>query len=321
MLAGLALVLVATVSLFTFVTRYAVLRPVSRLAEQVGEVARGDFERRLRVDRPAELAELSDHVDAMRGRIVAEWRGTTEARQRLREQAAELRRYNAELERFAYVAGHDPQEPLRKIAGFTRILEQRYGERLDDRAKQDIHFAVDGAKRMHMLINDLLGFSRVSREDGEITAVECSAPPATALGNLAAQIEDMEAGVTADAMPMVMGNRPPLAQLFQNMIGNALKFRSEQPPRIHVDAARIGRMWEFSCSDNWIGVAGKHPQRDLPDISASTPARRLPGNGHRAGPAQEDRGVPRWGDLGRYIPVCRSMHHIPIDAPRHRRRQ
>jgi signal transduction histidine kinase len=278
-LGGLALVLIATAVVFAFIVRHAVLRPVSRLAGQVREVAQGDFERRLHVDRPAELAELSDHVDAMRARIVAEWRTMADGRRRLSDQAAELSRSNAELEQFAYVASHDLQEPLRKIASFTQILEQRYGEQLDERAKQYIGFAVDGAKRMQRLINDLLDFSRVGRVGGERARVDCAEALATALVNLSAQIEDVEADVAAHDMPVVVGNRLLLTQLFQNIVGNALKFRSEEPPRIRIAARRDGAMWEFSCADNGIGIASKHADRIFLIFQRLHPRDVYPGTG------------------------------------------
>ena len=260
-LAVLALVLVAAAIAFALLIRFAVLRPVSQLAEQVRAVASGDFEHELAVGRPAELADLSARVDAMRHRMLGEWRRSAQAEQRLSEQTLELRRSNAELEQFAYVASHDLQEPLRKVASFTQMLEQRYGEHLDDRARQYIAFAVDGAKRMQMLINDLLDFSRVGRVGGEVGPVDLDEVLATVLDNLGAQIEDADARVTADPLPRVTGNRVLLGQLLQNLIGNAIKFRSPDPPRIHIGAVRRGGMWEFSCADNGIGVDAKYAER------------------------------------------------------------
>ncbi|MFG1703961.1 ATP-binding protein [Nonomuraea sp. M3C6] len=237
-----------------FMVRYAVLKPIDQLTEQVRAVAAGDFDHGLHVDRPAELAELSSHLDSMRDRIVSAWRETS-------DRAEELRRSNSELEQFAYVASHDLQEPLRKVASFTQMLEQRYGSELDERARQYIHYAVDGAKRMQLLINDLLDFSRVGRITGEKTPIETGAALDTALENLSATIEDTEATVTRDDLPKVTGNRLQLTQLFQNLIENAVKFRSEEPPRIHIGATRNGAMWEFSCSDNGIGVEPKYADR------------------------------------------------------------
>ncbi|GAA3424840.1 sensor histidine kinase [Streptosporangium sandarakinum] len=243
------------------IVRFAVLRPLAELTEQVRAVGQGDFDHRLKVERPSELSELSGHVDAMRRRMLAEWRRASEAQAKLEEQAAELRRSNSELEQFAYVASHDLQEPLRKVASFTQMLDQRYGDQLDTRAKQYIAFAVDGAKRMQLLINDLLDFSRVGRIGGEMTTLDADAPLQAALKNLAAPIEEAGATVTSDELPVVRGNRSQLTQLFQNLIGNAVKFRSEEPPKIHIGVRRDGDVWEFSCTDNGIGIDDKYTER------------------------------------------------------------
>ncbi|GGS65643.1 histidine kinase [Planobispora rosea] len=258
---GVATVLVLAFVGFAVIVRYAVLRPVAELTGQVRAVAQGAFDHRLRVERPAELAELSGHVDAMRRRILAEWHRASEAQARLEEQAVELRRSNGELEQFAYVASHDLQEPLRKVASFTQMLEQRYGDQLDDRAKQYIAFSVDGAKRMQSLISDLLDFSRVGRLGGERSPIDSAIPLKEALDNLSAPIEETGATVTFDEMPVVYGNRQQLTQLFQNLIGNAVKFRSRQPPVVHIGARPAGDMWEFSCSDNGIGIESKYTDR------------------------------------------------------------
>ncbi|NUO99534.1 MAG: HAMP domain-containing protein [Nonomuraea sp.] len=255
-----------------FIVRYAVLKPIDQLTEQVRTIAAGDFDHRLGVDRPAELSELSSHVDSMRGRIVAAWRSAT-------EQAEELRRSNGELEQFAYVASHDLQEPLRKVASFTQMLEQRYGQELDERARQYIHYAVDGAKRMQLLINDLLDFSRVGRVSGERVTTDSGEVLNRALENLSAKIDDSGAVVTHDGLPLVKGNRLQLTQLFQNLVENALKFRSDDPPRVHVEAKRAGDMWEFSCSDNGIGVEPKYADRIFLIFQRLHPRDVYPGTG------------------------------------------
>ncbi|MFI7695605.1 ATP-binding protein [Nonomuraea sp. NPDC049655] len=255
-----------------FVIRYAVLKPIDQLTEQVRTVAAGDFDHRLGVDRPAELSELSSHVDSMRRRIVSAWRGAA-------DQADELRRSNGELEQFAYVASHDLQEPLRKVASFTQMLEQRYGPQLDDRARQYIHYAVDGAKRMQLLINDLLDFSRVGRVSGERVPTDSGGALDRALENLSATIEDTGATVTRDDLPVVEGNRTQLTQLFQNLVENAIKFRSEDPPRVRLTAERKGDMWEFSCSDNGIGVDPKYADRIFLIFQRLHPRDVYPGTG------------------------------------------
>ncbi|MEV0195451.1 ATP-binding protein [Nonomuraea sp. NPDC050691] len=267
----LLIALVAGVVL-ALVVRYVVLRPIARLGEQVRRVAAGDFDHRPNIDHPAELAELSGHVDAMRERIVAAWR-------RAEDQAAELRRSNGELEQFAYVASHDLQEPLRKIASFTQMLDQRYGDRLDERAKQYIHYAVDGARRMQLLINDLLDFSRVGRVSGERAPVDTGAALSTALDNLSATLEDAGASVTAGPLPRVLGNRLQLTQLFQNLIENAVKFRSDDPPRVRIEAGRRDDMWEFACSDNGIGIEGKYADRIFLIFQRLHPRDVYPGTG------------------------------------------
>ncbi|MFI7636536.1 ATP-binding protein [Nonomuraea sp. NPDC049400] len=265
-------VMLVFVAALAFIIRYAVLKPVDQLTQQVRKVAAGDFDHTLHVDRPAELAELSSHVDSMRDRIVSAWRVAT-------DQAEELRRSNGELEQFAYVASHDLQEPLRKVASFTQMLEQRYGTQLDERAKQYIHYAVDGAKRMQLLINDLLDFSRVGRVPGEKTAIDSGAALDRALENLSATIEDTQATVTRDELPEVRANRLQLTQLFQNLVENAVKFRSEAPPRIHIGASRSGDMWEFSCSDNGIGVEPKYADRIFLIFQRLHPRDVYPGTG------------------------------------------
>ncbi|TDD46853.1 HAMP domain-containing sensor histidine kinase [Nonomuraea terrae] len=255
-----------------FIVRFAVLKPIDQLTDQVRAVAAGDFDRDLHVDRPAELAELSSHIDSMRDRIVSAWRVAS-------DQAEELRRSNSELEQFAYVASHDLQEPLRKVASFTQMLEQRYAPELDDRARQYIHYAVDGAKRMQLLINDLLDFSRVGRVTGGRSPTETGAVLDRALDNLSAAIDDTSATVTRDELPQVDGNPTQLTQLFQNLIENAIKFRSEEPPRIHIGARRAGDMWEFSCSDNGIGVEPKYADRIFLIFQRLHPREVYPGTG------------------------------------------
>ncbi|WP_083958753.1 sensor histidine kinase [Herbidospora mongoliensis] len=278
-LATLAIVLLLAGIAFTLLVRYIVLRPVAALQAQVRQVASGDFDSELRVNRPAEMAELSAHVDTMRRRVVSEWRATQQAEQALVDQAAELKRSNSELEQFAYVASHDLQEPLRKVASFTQMLEQRYGDQLDDRAKQYIKFAVDGAKRMQLLINDLLDFSRVGRVTGEREPTSTGDALKVALDNLAVRIEDTEATVTYADLPVVNGNKLQLTQLFQNLVGNAIKFRSDELPQITVTAERKDGMWEFACSDNGIGVDAKYADRIFLIFQRLHPRDVYPGTG------------------------------------------
>ena len=172
-------------------------------------------------------------------------------------QAVELRRSNAELEQFAYVASHDLQEPLRKVASFCQLLEKRYGDQLDERGLQYIAFAVDGAKRMQVLINDLLTFSRVGRSSELHERLSLDQPLDTALSTLSVAIEDADAVIERpEQMPEVIGDPTLLAMLWQNLIGNAIKFRAPgRAPVVQITAAaRPDGSWEFAVTDNGIGI-------------------------------------------------------------------
>jgi signal transduction histidine kinase len=247
--------------LLAWLIRRAVLRPLSSLSTNVRAVAQGDLTHSLELHGSAEFVELASIVDGMRQRLMEEWRFAAESRRRLDAQATELRRSNAELEQFAYVASHDLQEPLRKVASFCQMLERKYGDKLDDHGRQYIDFAVDGAKRMQVLINDLLSFSRVGRSERRKETVDLKVCLDRALDNLAQLREDSGAEVTADELPSLPGDQTLYTQLLQNLIGNAIKFHGDEPPRVHIGARRDGTGWEFSCADNGIGVDAKYGER------------------------------------------------------------
>jgi signal transduction histidine kinase len=257
--------LLASAALVWAALRRWVTGPLAQLGGEVDRVEAGDLSRRVAIhDAPEEIRVLAAQIDGMRMRILHEYalaeRARTEAleaRAMLEEQAEDLRRSNAELEQFAYVASHDLQEPLRKVASFCQLIERRYKGQLDERGEQYIEFAVDGAKRMQRLINDLLAFSRVGRISGESTSVDLEEVLAQALRQLGAALEETGAEVTHDSLPGVQGDPSLLVQLLQNLIGNGLKFRSDEPPRIHLGVRRAPGdedLWEFSCTDNGIGI-------------------------------------------------------------------
>jgi PAS domain S-box-containing protein len=181
--------------------------------------------------------------------------------QALARRAAELARSNAELEQFAYVASHDLQEPLRAVVSYVQLLEKRYRGQLDARADKYIAYAVDGARRMQTLINDLLAFSRVDRQGQSPAPIETETMLGLALANLRLAIEESEASVTHGPLPVVVADRTQLLQLFQNLVGNALKFRGEDAPRIHVRAERGEGEWRFAVEDNGIGIAPDYQER------------------------------------------------------------
>jgi PAS domain S-box-containing protein len=179
-----------------------------------------------------------------------------------RKQAeAELRRSNEELERFAYVASHDLQEPLRTVASYVQLLSRRYRDELDADAVDFIDFAVGGVRRMQQLIEDLLAFSRVGTRGSPLVAIDMGTAFESALASLHASLAESHATVTADPLPVVVADAGQLAQLLTNLIGNALKFRGAEPPRAHVAAVRDGRMWVVTVQDNGIGIAPEYFER------------------------------------------------------------
>jgi signal transduction histidine kinase len=259
---GLSLVAVA------LAMRRAITRPLERLAAHARIVARGDLDHRLAGEGPADVVGLADDVDSMRLRILADLEEVRTSRERLEEQAHELQlkardleRSNAELEQFAYVASHDLQEPLRKVASFCQLLQRRYEGQLDERADQYIGFAVDGAKRMQSLITDLLAFSRVGRMETEFTDVALDETAKTALANLTSRIEETGARLDVGPLPVVQGEPVLLTAVLQNLIGNALKFHGDAAPVVHVHAEHAGDMWTITCSDEGIGIDPEYSER------------------------------------------------------------
>lgn len=242
--------------------------PIEGLAAETREVSSGDLQHEVVAHGPPEFQALGADVEAMRKGLLTQLAVVEEAktaaeraRGRVEEQAEELRRSNRDLEQFAYVASHDLQEPLRKVASFCQLLEKRYKGQLDERADQYIEFAVDGAKRMQQLINDLLSFSRVGRLSTGVSEVDLGECLSRALRNLDLVITETDAQVTSDPLPTVLGEAPLLTQVFQNLVSNAVKFRGEESPRVHVGARQVGEDWEFSVADNGIGIEAQYAER------------------------------------------------------------
>jgi PAS domain S-box-containing protein len=179
----------------------------------------------------------------------------------LRRTAVELARSNAELEQFAYVASHDLQEPLRMVASYTQLLERRYKGKLDSDADQFIGYIVDGATRMQNLIRDLLAYSRVGTRSSPFQPTDCEAVLKRVLANLNMAIEESSAEITHDSLPTVAGDEIQLGQLFQNLLGNAIKYHSKEPPRVHISAERREEEWLFSVRDNGIGIDPQFKER------------------------------------------------------------
>ncbi len=179
----------------------------------------------------------------------------------LKKRDAELRRSNAELEQFAYVASHDLQEPLRMVASYTELLAERYRGKLDERADKYIHYASDGARRMQRLITDLLSYSRVSSQGKPLVPVDSGAVAQRVVHTLQQRIAESGGRVELGPLPTLLADEMQIQQLLQNLIGNALKFRGEALPVVTVQARREGRFWRFEVSDNGIGLDMRYAQR------------------------------------------------------------
>ena len=213
----------------------------------VGMVALGNAEQRYR----------SRHLDIVKrlADFYAQAIQRARAAEALAERAEELARSNSDLQQFAYVASHDLQEPLRMVASYLQLLKKRYEGELGDDADTFIGFAVDGAFRMQRLIQDLLAYSRVGTQSKPLAPVDCEAVFEEAISNLRATIEEAGAAVTHTPLPTVVGDGGQLAQLLQNLIGNAIKFHGDEPPRVEVDCEQTVRESVFSVRDNGIGIA------------------------------------------------------------------
>ena len=289
-----AVFLLAAAALLLVLNR-TVVRPLSRLQVATRHVVDGEFGHRIDIAGPSDLRAVSADVEAMRSELVTALDEAKAAQADLDAQAAELMRSNAELEQFAYVASHDLQEPLRKVASFCQLLEKRYGGQLDERGRQYIGFAVDGAKRLQVLINDLLTFSRVGRGSEVSVRLSLDGPLDDAIGALGAAIEESGAAIERPSrLPDVIGDATLLGMLWQNLLSNAIKFRSpDRKPVLRITVGQDGsagsavagagpavasagsavagagsavamepdRMWRFCIEDNGIGIAPEFAEK------------------------------------------------------------
>ncbi|WP_035750040.1 sensor histidine kinase [Parafrankia discariae] len=256
-----AVALIVLLGLIFRALRVWVTRPLEAVGSDVREVAAGRLEHEVESVGPPDIVTLALDVESMRLQLIGELEAARRARLSTEAQAEILRRSNRDLEQFAYVASHDLQEPLRKVASFCQLLSRRYGDQLDERGTQYIHFAVDGAKRMQQLINDLLAFSRVGRTTDSFADVPLNEVFERVRGTLSLALESSGGEVTAGDLPTVPGDPVLLAQLLQNLIGNALKFRGDEAPRVRIGAIDRDGEWELSCADNGIGIEPEYAEK------------------------------------------------------------
>ncbi len=206
-------------------------------------------------ERTIELEEANSNLE----KEIAERKATAEE---LRKRSEELARSNLELQQFAYIASHDLQEPLRAISGFTELLERRYKGQIDERADKYIGFIVDGTKQMQQVIQDLLAYSRVQTKAHEFSLIDMNDSLNQALSNLQVSIRDKKAVINVDRLPDIFADGTQITLLFQNLIGNALKFqRPDTIPDIRISSRREGDWWIFSVADNGIGIDPQYTER------------------------------------------------------------
>jgi PAS domain S-box-containing protein len=201
------------------------------------------------------------------------------AEEALRKSVENLKRSNEELEQFAYVASHDLQEPLRMVSSYTQLIERRYKDKLDKDAEDFINFAVDGANRMQRLINDLLDFSRVKTRGKKFEQVDVSSIIGQVFANLQNRIEETHAIITQDDLPIVVADESQLMRVFQNLIENAIKFKGDLAPRIHISSHKEGNSQIFSVADNGIGIDRQYSERIFQIFQRLNTSREYPGTG------------------------------------------
>ena len=261
-----------TIALAAYFQRI-ISRPVRQLADAAKTIAAdGDYSVRVRKESNDELGVLSDGFNAMLTQIQKRDDELEQHHMHLEElvqertrnleaKTQELARSNTELELFASVASHDLQEPLRMVASYMELLGQRYQGKLDDKANRWIGFAVDGVVRMKQLINDLLEFSRVGTRGKAFAPTDCEVVLKHVLQNLQQAIKDTGASVTRGRLPTIPADDTQMAQVMQNLIANAIKFRGTQPPVVRVEAERNDEGWRFSVRDNGIGIDSQFAER------------------------------------------------------------
>lgn len=258
--------------ILTVLVTSGITAPLGSAVKLAREIAKGNRDVNVSVRGAAEVEELLRAMKDMLQTVKA-----SEAA--LKDHAAELGRSNAELEQFAYIASHDLQEPLRMVACYTQLLANEYRGKLDKEADEFIAFAVDGVNRMQHLISDLLTYSRVGKKGKEFAAVDCNAALAQVKLNLQQAIEESGAVLTYDPLPVIKGDETQIVQLFQNLVGNGIKFHAQEPPRIHVSAECDGGKWLFCVRDNGIGIDPQFNEKIFIIFQRLHTAAEYPGTG------------------------------------------
>ncbi|HJX10370.1 MAG TPA: ATP-binding protein [Candidatus Binatia bacterium] len=255
-------------------------RAVKKTGDEIGALVDGFNEMLTQIEaRDGALKQAQGELEKRIRDLQREVAERQRAEKGMAEKTVELQRSNAELQQFAYVASHDLQEPLRMVRSYTGLLARRYQGKLDADADQFIAYAVDGARRMQELINDLLSYSRVGTQGRELTAADCEAVLANTLVSLKMAIQESGAKVCHEPLPTVRGDEVQLGQLFQNLIGNGIKYRRDGPLVIHVACRPEGSHWLFSVRDNGIGIEPQYYERIFTIFQRLHAKERYPGSG------------------------------------------
>jgi signal transduction histidine kinase len=249
----------------------AISGPIKSLQKSSERIGRGELDAVIEIESKDEIGQLAESfnkmtkdlksITASRDTLNKEIAERKRAEEKLEQAVKELVRSNYDLEQFAYIASHDLQSPLFAISGFADLLKKQYKDKLDKNAHEYIDFIVNSIERMENLINDLLTYSRIGTSSSKLNPVDVNKIFVRAIANLTVEIEKNGAKVAHDSLPTVIGNDIQLEQLLQNLIGNAIKFHSQEPPRVHISVEQKGENWVFSVKDNGIGIASEDRDR------------------------------------------------------------
>jgi len=285
---NITLALSASVGIVSLLGTYMLLsrsvrKPLTEFRKATAEITNGHLEKRVHITSQDEIGELASDFNIMTAKLEEQVKGledkVAERTIAYKELISRLRNANRDLAQFAYVASHDLQEPLRMISSYLQLLSKRYSGHIDKDADEFIGYAVDGATRLQRMINDLLTFSRVGTRGRPFAKMDVGVVLGFALTNLEVAIEEAHAKVTHNNLPTVKADEVQLLQLFQNLIENAIKFRSDKPPAIHVSAERGDGEWVFSVKDNGIGVDPQYRDRLFVIFQRLHSAAKYPGTG------------------------------------------
>ncbi len=253
--------MLAMITIGLYIMNRSIIQPVHRLAQGAEVIGNGNFDYRIQVDSKDELGNLArifnDTAAKLRG-FYDELQDEIRVR---KSKEAELLRSNKDLEEFAFIASHDLQEPLRNVSSTMQLLEQGYKGKLGSDADQLIHYAVDSAKTMKALIDDLLAYSRVGTKGKLFEKIDSDKVLLLSLVNLDATITARSAVITHDPLPEIYADSTQLAQVFYNLVLNGIKFNKREPPEIHVSAKKDGDDWIFSVRDNGIGIDNRYIEK------------------------------------------------------------